>query len=530
MLIPKLIKHPLRDIELMEDANKQPLDNETKMLEKYIKLHDWYYDLDQHVKSLREKYTTHFYNFRITQKELFEIEYRIDRLIEEKKKLIPKFADYMTFREGYCKFLDYAAKYNEFYHAFESNSSELSAELEVIYEMNSRLFDADEEEDTLWDALDESETEFYDNYEKMCYDLVAYDDDIEKFREAVAVITMNKDELYEEINEYIADEYNPFMDNYNKVIDKASHLNDDMDDLHNAYLQYTKATEVEGQVIWTEWFDSGPFGDDFEFVDVGVTYDFEFVEDGKLLFHLDTQIILENILQQIYRGSYLMNCKQEEIFTREILEPLIGRNLEIMKNEIADANTEVGNRIDMKGIDIGYELIHDITGVFIDGITSQNINLFGDNGMNQPGLHIPKPGNNSLMALTMINVMDQLFFDNPAFDHPKNQQAFNRVANLCHYITLKNRLLKMFEGEVTLSMSQYFLFLAFMDCASQLLVGEHDQDFIEGLKTLKVDDEALKMYLKMSREHYKGALEHFDKNNITVTYLKHTRNWNSVFF
>ena len=57
MLIPKVILHPLREINLMIHDDKEMTENETRLLESYIKLHNQQYEFENSRKTLQKMFS-----------------------------------------------------------------------------------------------------------------------------------------------------------------------------------------------------------------------------------------------------------------------------------------------------------------------------------------------------------------------------------------------------------------------------------------------------------------------------------------
>jgi hypothetical protein len=53
---------------------------------------------------------------------------------------------------------------------------------------------------------------------------------------------------------------------------------------------------------------------------------------------------------------------------------------------------------------------------------------------------------------------------------------------------------------------------------------------IERLERVKMTAELRMNFLQMAQKHYNEALENFRENNITITFLEETRDWNRVFY
>ena len=110
------------------------------------------------------------------------------------------------------------------------------------------------------------------------------------------------------------------------------------------------------------------------------------------------------------------------------------------------------------------------------------------------------------------------------------RHAFDKVVSMGQYLTLLGLLPEIDKGPVTLNFRQYILFLILMDCACQLLLGDHEEDFIEGLEQVKVNAGLRKEFMKAAQANVKGAMEDFKKNRSKITPLENLHDWNRIFF
>jgi hypothetical protein len=336
------------------------------------------------------------------------------------------------------------------------------------------------------------------------------------------------DENYKQAGDYINNVYNPFVTRMNKATTGLQAAKDLLPKLRGAWAQYTKAEEIDKKFYRLEWDEETEIPEVMEYVDWGISTDIEKDAKGNIILHLGMEMIAENLLHQWYRVSYRMNCKAGEILSSDIMEPLIGNCMDNMKIEIATVNKERSRQLNMKNIEVVYELVNMLTAGFVEGMIENGGLQWENDDMFDTGIHIDSPAGFQLLGVTLVNVMEQVLYSNKVFDNATNRTKFNDFCGLSQYTTLKYLLPKMDKGPLTLNNREYFLFLALIDCACQLLLGDRGDYLFEGLEKVGVDASLRAMFLSNAQKHYNNSLDYFRKKDITISFLEKPRDWNMV--
>jgi hypothetical protein len=532
MLVPIELSNPLRKISIEIDNSKALTVKENKLLLSYVKLHEQFFEISELQKKLKNDFreVVDFMSALSEQNKAIELQMKI--IGEDTTKLLVKQPDYETFKIQFNALIAYISNFNEWYIEYFHNVTLLGEKLEKITADRDKCTDyyyMDEDEDTLWKEYEELTNWLFDNYEELSIDIISFDDDKEMFLTMRGDTEDDYEPLFKEINDFITDVNNPFIDGYNVTVKTVEGFNAIIKQLQSAYLMYSKATEEDNRLVWFDWSDTADKPPRIDTINYGISYDLEFEQDGTILLHLDTIMMIENLLDLSLRVSYRMKCSLEETFTKEVMEPLAGHCIELLKNEVMVNEDERVKKIDLRHIEDSYYVIEKLTTVFVEGEVAGGLRHEGPE-MFEPSLLIEKPGIFGLLTATIVSVMDQLLFTNKNFDNQKNRNALNSIVSINQYITVKHHMVMVDAGPVTFNFRQHLTFLMLLDCTCQMLVGDHDYEFFKGLELVNVDAEARKLYLKTAQSFYKDTLDNFKKNNITVTFLEKTRNWNQVFF
>jgi hypothetical protein len=528
MLITKEIQHPLRLINLEIDDSKPLTKKENKLINTYVKLHDRF----KSIKDIQSEMQENIIKHRNRLQEVFGLyegcEQQIKTMVSDGENLLVKQDNYQTYKKKFDALMKYALNYNLAYHVFNEKFEKMIEELDSIQAIRNTCIDYyDADDDPLWKMYDELVTWLFENYKGLSVDIVAFDTDSQNFLTIRHKASQEFDKFYNDLKKYIIEEYNPFMTRYNSVMNEMKGFNDTLEKLRDGYLLYTQAEHLENRINWFDWMPVKFMAPDIDAVDFGISFDLEYDDKEMITLHLDTYMIIEDLLNMSLRESFKIKCTLQELFTNQVMEPLVGHCIDIMINEVKISEKEWPQKIDIEKIDGSYYVIENLTRMFVEGESSRIDKDKGD--MYQSMLVIKKGGANNL-GVPMITVMDQLLFTNKKFDTIKNRDILNNIVSIDQYLTLRYLLPKSDKSDISLNLRQYILLLMLLDCVCQLLVGDHDYEFIKGLDKVGVNAEIRRKFLKEAPLKYKESMEHFKEINSEVPFLKVARDWNRIFF
>ncbi len=530
MLIPKEISTPLRTITLMIDDSKPMTDKDNRLVEMLVELHNKQYELGNIRKLLQEYFDKHHIEFLDVLKDFEVLDKKMHELPVLCNQLLPKQINYKTYKNGVDNLIQVAVDYNTLYFKFDARLKPLSQGVEVMGDMRDKFAKIEEQTIEIENSISKVLYKDYQKIHEFCIDIASFRDEKSIFSEIQEGELEIYNPLEESIDDYIVNEYNPMMNKFNqnnKDIQVAGNI---IQKLHKNHILYTKAKEFDFCELWLEWEKQAHFQEEIEGVDFGISYDVEFGKKGGIIFHLYTNMVTEGIFNLFLVSSFRLSCSLKEIFTPEMMYPLVGRALFLMKNQVELSNNNRTNKLNMSLIDIGWDVVEGISNVFLEGETAKEEFLTESKNMYAPALNITKSGLIELLGVTMVNIMEQLLFTNPNFDHIRNQSALNEIVGINQFVTLKHRMMKLAKEETILNNRQHVLFLLLLDCTCQLLLGDNGEEFYDGLDGVKINAQSRLLFLKEAQKFYAQAMKNYKENGSKIPFLEKTRDWNRVFF
>lgn len=124
-------------------------------------------------------------------------------------------------------------------------------------------------------------------------------------------------------------------------------------------------------------------------------------------------------------------------------------------------------------------------------------------------------------------VMDEAFFDSPDFDHRHNSSVLFRHIPEPFYYTTKLRCATIDKENVELDGLHSVYYLIALDCALQLLVGEHCDRF-DRLVANGLTPETRKEFLTFGTEYFDHCRTNLWEKGFRITNFEKRPDWNAV--
>lgn len=138
------------------------------------------------------------------------------------------------------------------------------------------------------------------------------------------------------------------------------------------------------------------------------------------------------------------------------------------------------------------------------------------------------PGNNTrLLCKVPFMIMDLVFLSDGEFDHRHNAPILFKHVPEPFYFTTKMRCRTIDTGNVVLSGAHTVYYLICLDCALQLLVGDHEDRF-EMLVRDGLNPEMRRSFISWGTKYFETWHENLKKTGSNITNFDRRPDWNSV--
>lgn len=138
------------------------------------------------------------------------------------------------------------------------------------------------------------------------------------------------------------------------------------------------------------------------------------------------------------------------------------------------------------------------------------------------------PGNKTrLLCKIPFMIMDEVFFSDKEFDHRHNASNLFKHIPEPFYYTTKLRCSTIDNGDVSLLGIHSVYYLISLDCALQLLVGEHSDRF-ERLKERGLTGDTIGLFLTLGTEYFDYMRKSFKRSNFRVANFDRRPDWNAL--
>lgn len=259
---------------------------------------------------------------------------------------------------------------------------------------------------------------------------------------------------------------------------------------------------------------------------IGLEHDLEMMGPDKWLVHIDTRFTQPGMASVLTRTSFKINTAFENIWA----EPVA---IEYVKNALAVCRECFNQECKVQDIDCFIE----------DGFAGANTTMClqellkdvhanelysneDKSGYNWNTLKIPPGGYNGMVAFVTTKVLDEIFFNNPAFNRKKNIEIFNGFIPLRFYSTIKFKLIKLLDKKtIHLSLKQLTLYIFMIRCTCTLLLSQHYDSMKESLEKNGITEVLFNQYIKAASSFLNDIKTNFEKMDFTIMNLEEDIDW-----
>jgi hypothetical protein len=262
---------------------------------------------------------------------------------------------------------------------------------------------------------------------------------------------------------------------------------------------------------------------------ISFTYDYERLPQDEWLFHADASISIIPYGNLLTRTSLQLTATPAELFSPPIMKLIIKTALETVTATFPQFSAT--NHFPQMGT-IG------VTDQLIIGFLQPAINTYthhrAKNDINNhvllttAGLQLTPGGNTSLILKGTFIILDQILYENPAFNGEHNRNAIATYVPLPSYETVKWKCIQIDKQNVQLTwMDTMFLFLC-LDCALQLLLGDHADTLTPGIEKFGMSELRRQEYITFSSEMLRVIKNQMKDKAFTILNLEDQIDWNRL--
>ena len=218
-----------------------------------------------------------------------------------------------------------------------------------------------------------------------------------------------------------------------------------------------------------------------------------------------------------------------DFFTGSGIQPLV-------KTALETCLTIFMEQCEVENIDLDWEMtgedakVKTITDQFIELYINDRRQYDVENQkmMEEIGLTLT-PGLNTrnCMAMTFL-IIDEVLYYNPQFHRLQNRINFGEVIPEPLYFTIKMKCLEIKDKDVQLSIFHTIFFLMCLDCALQLVLGDHEAELISKLGERGLNETNRQLFISEGSKWFNVLKEEFLKINFNLSDEALKNDWNRL--
>ena len=290
-------------------------------------------------------------------------------------------------------------------------------------------------------------------------------------------------------------------------------------------------TCVDVSVIQFDWLkedlvDKSP--SEFQFI---TGSDIDFIEENVFLFHLDFKMGLERFFYIHMRTVFRMEIESKNVFRFYPQKDMIMTTFDYVKDAIAQYHEEVGKKFNPVNFDQIPEYFWDdyIRKLYRDNIHT-GIEGDGDTDSSWRKIYytFQQDYASSLLIKGTMLVIDEILFNNPAFNRKENQLRLHQIIPPNYYLTLRGDLNKLDQGPVGINFKKYIFLIVAIECVCHILTTDHLDYMEERLDSMNFGEEYRKEYIRIAEPFARDSKANIKSGGLTIGNWENVYDWDKL--
>jgi hypothetical protein len=528
----KEYEHPFFKVVLNYDETRAESDYEKELVKRYLNYLSQQQEKKDLIKALRNRYFHEQFMVDEATPELDKITGQYKLLIksaevykEENKN------DRGEFIKLEKQMIEANINYKRYYKETLDKISDAINENEKDFEVLMGWFENDGHASEAYSNFYSYTRELYKNYSQYSLDLARFDKSTDEMRGELKKLKNEWNELFDIREKTVAlcIVYTEKINKTNSIVDALQKMVEEL--LAGKFKPLKAEIEeidlkcIQFRFLEKELFTSATDINELEF-QFRVDHEIEKLSDNLWIFHMDNHIYAHHELYLQFRTSFKIPLSKNDMLSMDMLTSLFDWGFH-HAFECADKIYKKEKRkFDWTKFKMPEE-----SKTFLLNNLAERTSAYDDKEEELQGyLKECYIIEGTLVERGTILILNEVLFYNPAFNWEHNQDAFSNIIRLPNYVTLRCIIEKVAPGNPqTINVGRALTLLLCIECASQLLTGDHLPALEPALDKAKFDHSIRKEFLRQAQEFVKDSLDAFKKANSTFVDMEEEyRDWNEI--
>ncbi len=260
------------------------------------------------------------------------------------------------------------------------------------------------------------------------------------------------------------------------------------------------------------------------------TNDIVYVEEGVFMFHLDFRIELERFFFIHLRTVFRMEIEEDKVFRFHPQKDMVMMTYDYIKDAVGQYYEDAGKKFNLANFD---EIPMDFWDDYIRKLYKDKINFGIDGDGNPKDLFkiyytFQQDYGSALVIRGTTLIMDEIFFNNPAFNRTANQKRLEQIIPPNFYLTLRGELNKLDKGPVGINYKQFIFLIVAIECVCHILTTEH-LDYMEArLDEMNFGEQYRKEYIQVAEPFARDSKANIKKGGMTIGNWEIAYDWDKL--
>ncbi|HLG36389.1 MAG TPA: hypothetical protein VI757_16040 [Bacteroidia bacterium] len=528
----KEYKHAFFNVILEYDDSKPESDYEKELVKRYMDFLTQLQSKRELMKDLRNRY----YHEQLMVDDAAPL---LDELLKQYELLLPQTEEFRDgknndrdeYRSLCNEIVEGNKKYLQYHEDTVNKIRNIINDNEKYFDVLFNWFENDVEEEKAYSYFDDYAQELYGDYEKYSLSLTAYDRSVDDMKGEWQKLGKEWNELFA-IREKTVALSRIYSDKIIGINSRSNALNQMMEQLSAGKFKPEKVLieEIDSHCIQFRFLEKDMFSareTNVSKVDIKfrIDYDVEKIKENEWIFDMDNYVLAEQEMFMHIRTSFRIPMTKKYMFKTETLTFLMDKGLQNAFECADEYYKKEKKKLDWTKFKVPEEARE-----FLIKNLVERTSRFDDSEEERMGYYnFSTMLDKNILTGGTVLILNEVLFYNPAFNWDKNQKSFGERIPVHKYVTLRCFIDAAKKKPQRINVGQLLCFMLCIDCASQLLTGEHLAALEPRLNECKFDENIRKEYLKEAQQFIKDILDQMKAKDGKFVDLEEDQcDWNSM--
>jgi hypothetical protein len=289
-------------------------------------------------------------------------------------------------------------------------------------------------------------------------------------------------------------------------------------------------TCIDVKVIQFDWLKEDLVDKSVSQFEFHTATDIIYVEENVFLYHLDFRVELERFFYIHLRTVFRMEIEDQNVHKFHPQKDMIMMTYDYIKDAVGQYHEDAGKKFNLANFD---QVPMDFWDDYIRKLYHEGVN-YGIEGSGNPKdlfktyFTFQQDYGSALLIRGTTLIIDEIFFNNPAFNRKENQKRLDQIIPPNYYLTMRDELNKIDKEPVNINFKQFIFLIVAIECVCHILTTDH-LDYMEArLNEMNFGEQYRKEYIQVAEPFARDSKANIKNGGTTIGNWEINYDWDKL--